>query len=131
MNESLIYISRTWTGLALPWLNTSERAQGIFHRFFLMKILIQAQGLLLVYIIQLQVGKWRQTWASRSAFPLLEEFYGDLETSLNAKFLQKKSIYRPFLSLEDQNDWIAKQNSENTFIEKTFTVSQYSNFYYR
>jgi len=60
--------------------------------------------------------KMKQTWLADQLFPYLEEFYGDLETSLNAKFLHKKSIYRPFLSLEDQNDWIAKQNSENTFI---------------
>ncbi|WMN12668.1 FAD-binding oxidoreductase [Marivirga salinae] len=72
--------------------------------------------------------KMKQTWLADQLFPYLEEFYGDLEKSLNAEFLHKKAIYRPFLSLEDQNDWMAKQNTDNYFIKKTFTQSQYPKF---
>ena len=72
--------------------------------------------------------KMKQTWLADQLFPYLEEFYTDLEASLNAEFLHKKSIYRPFLSLEDQNDWMAKQNTDNSFIKKTYTQSQYHKF---
>ncbi|ADR21728.1 FAD-dependent oxidoreductase [Marivirga tractuosa] len=72
--------------------------------------------------------KMKQTWMAEQLFPYLEEFYGGLEKSLKAKFLHKKAIYRPFLSLEDQNDWMAKQNTNNQFIKDTFTNSQFSEF---
>lgn len=72
--------------------------------------------------------KMKQTWIAEQLFPYLEEFYGDLEKSLNADFLHKKAIYRPFLSLEDQNDWMAKENKNDFFIKKTFTSSQFSEF---
>lgn len=72
--------------------------------------------------------KMKQTWLSEQLFPYLEEFYGDLEKSLNAHFLYKKAIYRPFLSLEDQNDWMAKQNTENLFIQNTYTHPQFNEF---
>lgn len=72
--------------------------------------------------------KMKQTWMADQLFPYLEEFYGDLEKSLNAEFLHKKAIYRPFLSLEDQNDWMAKRNADNLFIKNTFTSSQFPEF---
>jgi glycine/D-amino acid oxidase-like deaminating enzyme len=72
--------------------------------------------------------KMKQTWLADQLFPYLEEFYGNLEKSLNAQFLHKKAIYRPFLSLEDQNDWIAKHDKENDFIKSIFTSSQYPEF---
>ncbi|WP_296620605.1 FAD-binding oxidoreductase [Marivirga sp.] len=72
--------------------------------------------------------KMKQTWIAEQLFPYLEEFYSDLEQSLNANFLHKKSIYRPFLSLEDQNDWMAKEHKNNFFIKSTFTSPQFSDF---
>jgi len=72
--------------------------------------------------------KMKQTWMAEQLFPYLEEFYGDLEKSLQAKFLNKKAIYRPFLSLEDQNDWMAKALKSNVFIKETFTKTQYREF---
>jgi glycine/D-amino acid oxidase-like deaminating enzyme len=72
--------------------------------------------------------KMKQTWLAELLFPYLEEFYADLENSLHANFLHKKAIYRPFLSLEDQNDWMAKEQRSNLFIKDTITNSQYPEF---
>lgn len=72
--------------------------------------------------------KMKQSWLAAELFPYLEEFYEGLEKSLKSDFLYKKSIYRPFLSLEDQNDWMAKQHSDSPFINKTFTNAQYHEF---
>jgi len=72
--------------------------------------------------------KMKQTWMAEQLFPFLEAFYSDLEDSLKTKFLHKKAIYRPFLSLEDQNDWMAKEDNDNVFVKDTFTETQYSEF---
>lgn len=72
--------------------------------------------------------KMKQTWMAPQLFPYLESFYSDLEKSLQANFLHKKTIYRPFLSLEDQNDWIAKTNKSDCFIKETFTSAQFPNY---
>jgi glycine/D-amino acid oxidase-like deaminating enzyme len=67
----------------------------------------------------------KQTWLAEQLFPYLKEFYEDLENLLDTKFLYEKPIYRPFLSLEDQNDWMAKEDHHNIFIKNTFTKTQY------
>jgi glycine/D-amino acid oxidase-like deaminating enzyme len=72
--------------------------------------------------------KMKQTWMAPELFPYLEEFYQDLEKSLQSKFLYKKAIYRPFLSWEDQNDWMASDEKNKYFVKNTFTDSQYSEF---
>jgi glycine/D-amino acid oxidase-like deaminating enzyme len=72
--------------------------------------------------------KMKQTWKAMELFPYLEEFYGNLENSLQANFLHKKPIYRPFLSLEDQNDWIANTNKSDDFIKETYTYSHFPEY---
>ncbi|MDX1904446.1 MAG: FAD-binding oxidoreductase [Thermonemataceae bacterium] len=53
-----------------------------------------------------------KTWLADEIFPKMLSFYEDLEHRLNAKFFHKKPIYRPFRSIQEQNDWLAKsQNS--------------------
>jgi glycine/D-amino acid oxidase-like deaminating enzyme len=72
--------------------------------------------------------KMKQTWKATELFPYLEEFYSGLEKSTQGKFLHKKAIYRPFLSLEDQNDWMAKTNRSDHFINATYTVSHFPEY---
>ncbi|MGM0580620.1 MAG: NAD(P)/FAD-dependent oxidoreductase [Bacteroidota bacterium] len=72
--------------------------------------------------------KMKQSWMAEKLFPYLEEFYGDLEKLLNADFLHKKTIYRPFLSLEDQNDWMAKEQGTSIFIKNTYTQPHYPEY---
>lgn len=67
--------------------------------------------------------KMKQTWLAKELFPYLEGFYEELETSLGGNFLYKKNIYRPFLSMEDQNEWMSKSpdQQENEFIAEMYT----------
>jgi glycine oxidase len=50
--------------------------------------------------------KMVRTWLADQLFPEIEPFYGKLEDFLQKKFLVKKNIYRPFLSIEEQNEWM-------------------------
>ncbi|SMG24981.1 Glycine/D-amino acid oxidase [Marivirga sericea] len=72
--------------------------------------------------------KMKQTWMAEHLFSYLEAFYSDLEKNLNATFLYKKSIYRPFLSLEDQNDWMIREHKNKMFIKETFTNTNFKAF---
>lgn len=72
--------------------------------------------------------KMKQTWLAEQIFPYLEDFYSALEKRIGGNFLHQKAIYRPFLSLEDQNDWMAKENNNSHFIKSTYTTSEYSDW---
>ncbi|WMN07536.1 FAD-dependent oxidoreductase [Marivirga arenosa] len=72
--------------------------------------------------------KMKKTWLAEQLFSYLESFYSNLEKSLNTKFLYDKAIYRPFLSLEDQNDWMAREDDATAFIKHTYTKSHFTNF---
>mgnify|MGYP002652033565 CR=1 FL=1 len=52
--------------------------------------------------------KMVKTWLADSLFPNLEPYYKQLELELEAKFLHSKTIYRPFYSNEELNDWAGK-----------------------
>lgn len=52
--------------------------------------------------------KMTKTWLADHIFPPLETSYRELEIFLGETFLHKKSVYRPFLTVEEQNDWSAK-----------------------
>ncbi len=49
-----------------------------------------------------------KTWLADELFPYLEAFYSDMEQVLETRILMKSGIYRPFLSIEEQNEWMAK-----------------------
>jgi len=57
--------------------------------------------------------KMVKTWRADSFFLDLEKNYLELEELLNCKFLYPKPIYRPFRSIEDQNDWQGKLGDPN------------------
>ena len=52
--------------------------------------------------------KMVKTWNCDKLFPVIESYYENLENDLQEKFLEKTGIYRPFLSIEEQNDWQGK-----------------------
>jgi len=66
-----------------------------------------------------------KTWMADELFPTLPQFYDDLEESLKTKFHYLLPIYRPFHSVEEQNDWQSKAaNSEyEIYINKLLTDS--------
>lgn len=52
-----------------------------------------------------------KTWKAEEIFPFLQKFYGQAEQALHQKFLYKLPIYRPFLSVEERNQWQAKSET--------------------
>ncbi|MFY0651599.1 MAG: FAD-dependent oxidoreductase [Cyclobacteriaceae bacterium] len=70
--------------------------------------------------------KMVKTWNADKLFPLIEPFYSALESELDAKFLNNIGIYRPFLSIEEQNEWQGKSAADEyaPYVEQVYTSSQ-------
>jgi glycine oxidase len=49
-----------------------------------------------------------KTWNADVLFPYLQKFYRDIEQLTGAQFLVERPIYRPFFSIEEQNEWMGK-----------------------
>ena len=71
--------------------------------------------------------KMVRTWLADQLFPEIEPFYESLEFFLEKDFLVKKPIYRPFLSIEEQNEWMGHSGDPNLrpYFEKIFTEGVY------
>lgn len=71
--------------------------------------------------------KMVKSWIAEKLFPELESFYTDLERLTQRQFFIRKSIYRPFLSIEEQNEWMGHSSDPvlDLFIEKIYTESQH------
>jgi glycine/D-amino acid oxidase-like deaminating enzyme len=70
--------------------------------------------------------KMVKTWNADIIFPEIRPFYKELEDATGQKFLLEQAIYRPFVSIEEQNDWMGN-SSDPTFaqyLEEIFTHSQ-------
>jgi glycine oxidase len=52
--------------------------------------------------------KMVKTWKADELFPFLRDFYAKMEQNFSAKFLHYKATYRPFFSVEEQNEWMGK-----------------------
>ncbi|WP_436514966.1 NAD(P)/FAD-dependent oxidoreductase [Ekhidna sp. To15] len=52
--------------------------------------------------------KMIKTWRADQLFPTLEQQYQKLEKLVDNSFLHPTAIYRPFKTIEDQNDWDGK-----------------------
>lgn len=52
-----------------------------------------------------------KTWQGDLIFPFLHQFYRQMEQLLQVPLIYSKNIYRPFLSIEEQNAWTAKTAS--------------------
>lgn len=48
-----------------------------------------------------------KTWMADTIFPYARDFYGRLEERLNARFVHPLSIYRPYRSVEEQNNYLS------------------------
>ncbi|WP_375559375.1 NAD(P)/FAD-dependent oxidoreductase [Bernardetia sp. OM2101] len=51
-----------------------------------------------------------RTWKSKELFTFLNDFYPKLEKQFNCHFFFQTPIYRPFQTLEQQQDWSAQEN---------------------
>lgn len=50
----------------------------------------------------------KKTWMADQLFPFLQSYYSKLENKLNTNFFHSLPIYRPFHSMDEQNDWMTK-----------------------
>ena len=71
--------------------------------------------------------KMVRTWNADLLFPEIEPLYKELEEFLNGKFLYSKPIYRPFLSIEEQNEWMgfSGEPAFSAYVASIFSESQY------
>lgn len=49
-----------------------------------------------------------KTWLADVLFPYLHEFYARAEQLTSSTFFHPMSLYRPFVSIEEQNEWMGK-----------------------
>ncbi|MBX2901834.1 MAG: FAD-dependent oxidoreductase [Cyclobacteriaceae bacterium] len=68
-----------------------------------------------------------RTWMAPEIFNWLHEFYPKAEQLLNNKFFYRVPVYRPFLSVQEQNEWMAQSADVNyrDFIETIYTGATY------
>ncbi len=69
-----------------------------------------------------------KTWLADQLFSQLEEKYASLEKKLGVNFLHPIPIYRPFISIEEKNDWDGKitDTSFAPYVDTLETKSLYS-----
>lgn len=72
--------------------------------------------------------KMVKTWEADRLFSEIEPFYRSLEEHLGQKFLMPTPIYRPFLSIEEQNEWMGNSSREefSAFLQEIRTTSKYN-----
>ena len=74
----------------------------------------------------------KKTWMADALFPKLHSFYQEQERLLGARFFYPMEMYRPFLSVQEQNDWIAKsaQPGYDQYIRSISPTSRHGAFVY-
>lgn len=53
-----------------------------------------------------------KTWQADELFPYLHRFYKEAEIRTGKRFFFEKSLYRPFNTIHEQNDWMGKSADE-------------------
>jgi glycine/D-amino acid oxidase-like deaminating enzyme len=73
-----------------------------------------------------------KTWLADELFPYLLKFYQRVEQITDSQFLHCRSIYRPFLTAAEQNEWMggSADKSISHYIKNIFTSSQFPSFLY-
>ena len=74
--------------------------------------------------------KMVKTWKADSLFSYLFDFYQELEEELDTNFFHPTSIYRPFQSIEEQNEWMGKSASDefSPYVKKCHTDATFKEF---
>ncbi len=69
----------------------------------------------------------KRTWRAPELFASLHTFYAEAEKMLQAAFYHPTPLYRPFVSVGEQNEWMA-QSAEpemQPFIKEIYTLPKY------
>jgi glycine oxidase len=71
--------------------------------------------------------KLMKTWLADRLFPYLFNFYMDAEKITGGRFFFPMKIYRPFVNLEEQNEWMGRSSDAiyNGILEKVNTNPTY------
>lgn len=72
---------------------------------------------------------WVKTWKADLLFPHMKSFFKTLESKFNKPLIYDKPIYRPFSTLAEQNDWVARSSDPNylDYVEEVFTEGIHEN----
>jgi glycine/D-amino acid oxidase-like deaminating enzyme len=70
--------------------------------------------------------KMVKTWKADALFPEIKTFYQELEQVTGSKFLTERAIYRPFLTIEEQNEWMGHSADPafEPYLERIYSESQ-------
>jgi glycine oxidase len=68
-----------------------------------------------------------KTWMADDLFSYLHSFYSDAEQFLNQKFFYPTPLYRPFLSVEEQNEWMGKSTAPGMkqYVDQVFPKAKF------
>ena len=68
--------------------------------------------------------KMVKSWMADKLFPYLHQYYSEVEALTGRKFFYPMPVYRPFISVEEQNEWMAKsiEPSFQPYIQNIFTA---------
>ncbi|HRJ29447.1 MAG TPA: FAD-binding oxidoreductase [Cyclobacteriaceae bacterium] len=69
-----------------------------------------------------------KTWMADALFSYLHSFYSQAEYFLKAKCLSSMPLYRPFVSIEEQNEWMGRSSDTDYvgYIERLHTSPFYA-----
>lgn len=68
-----------------------------------------------------------KTWMADKLFPYLDDFYTQAQTITKQKFYYPMPVYRPFVSVEEQNEWMGKSASKEfaPYVEQLFSTPHF------
>ena len=74
--------------------------------------------------------KMVKSWKAELLFPYLKTFYKGIEKETNTHFFSEKTIYRPFGSIKELNDWDGRSAEPNyqNFIKKICKKDSHSSY---
>ncbi|MBL7859040.1 MAG: FAD-binding oxidoreductase [Cyclobacteriaceae bacterium] len=69
--------------------------------------------------------KMVKTWMADEVFPYLHQFYREVESVCKTSFFYPTPLYRPFISIEEQNEWMARSADVafKSYVSEVFTHS--------
>ena len=70
--------------------------------------------------------KMVKTWNADNVFPIIEPFYRSFQEMLSTKILYDIGIYRPFLNIEEQNEWQGKAalDTYSPYVDQVYVSSR-------
>jgi glycine oxidase len=65
----------------------------------------------------------KKTWLADQLFQYLHDFYAETERATEEKFFHSMPLYRPFFSVEEQNEWMGKSvdPSFKPYVNRVYT----------